>query len=62
VPLLHRLASRGDEHHGLILSSPASMPRGAGTIGVFVEALERFLDDHRAEDALRNQIHWLRPP
>jgi len=61
VPLAHRLAARGDDHYGLAFSSPASMPRGAGTIGLFIEVLDRLLRDHPAEDALRNQIQWLRP-
>ena len=61
MPLVHQLAARGDEHYGLVLSSPASMPRGAGTIGLFVEALERLLLDCPAEGALRNLVHWLRP-
>src|SRR5439155_24823194 len=43
MPLVHQFATRGDEHYGLVFSSPGSMPRGAGTIGLFVEALDRFL-------------------
>jgi hypothetical protein len=62
MPLVHRIADRGDEHYGLVFSSPASMPRGRGTIGVFVEALDRLLREHLAEGALRNQVHWLRSP
>ena len=62
MPLVHQLAERGDAHNGVVFSSPASMPRGAGTIGLFVEALDRLLSEGAAEDALRNQVHWLRPP
>jgi hypothetical protein len=62
VPLAHRLAARGDEHYGLVFSSAASMPRGAGTIGLFIEALDRLLREYPAEDAFRNRVHWLRPP
>jgi hypothetical protein len=62
MPLVHQLAVRGDEHYGLVFSSPASMPRGAGTIGLFIEALERLLRVCPADGALRNQVHWLRPP
>jgi hypothetical protein len=50
----------GDAHYGLVLSSPVSMPCGAGTIGLFVETLDRLLRERSAEDALRNQAHWLR--
>jgi hypothetical protein len=38
------------------------MPPGAGTIGLFVEALDRLLRDHPDDGGLRNQIVWLRPP
>lgn len=62
MPLVHQLAVHGDEHYGLIFSSPASMPRGASTIGLFTEALDRLLRERPAEDALRNQVFWLRPP
>lgn len=61
MPLVHALAARHEEHYGLVLSSPASMPRGAGTIGLFVEVLDRLLRERPAEDALRDQVHWLRP-
>jgi hypothetical protein len=37
------------------------MPRGADTIGLFIEALDRLLRECPAEAALRNQVHWLRP-
>lgn len=61
MPLVHRLVTRGDEHYGLLFSSPASMPRSAGTIGLFVEVLDRLLRGSPGEDALRNQARWLRP-
>jgi hypothetical protein len=60
MPLVHRLAERAEEHHGVVFSSPASMPRGAGTIGLFVEVLDRLLRDCPADDALRDQVRWLR--
>ncbi len=61
MALVHQLAARGDEHHGLVFSSPASMPRGAGTIGLFIEVLDRLLRDSPDEGALRNQVRWLSP-
>jgi hypothetical protein len=61
MPFVHQLAAGGDDHFGLVFSSPASTPRGAGTIGRFIEALDRLLREHPAEGALRNQVHWLRP-
>lgn len=62
VPLVHRLAERGEEHFGLVLSSPASLPRRAATIGLFVQALDRLMQGHADEGALRSRVHWLRPP
>jgi hypothetical protein len=61
MPLVHRLGERSDEHYGLVFSSPASMPRGVGTIGLFVEAFDRLLRERPSDDARRNQVHWLRP-
>lgn len=59
MPIVHDLAARSENHWGVVFSSPASMPRGAGTIGVFVVALDRLLTERPAEDALLNQIWWL---
>jgi hypothetical protein len=38
------------------------MPRGAATVGIFSEALDRLLHDHPSDDALCDQVHWLQPP
>lgn len=61
MPIVHDLAARNENHWGVVFSSPASMPRGTGTIGVFVEALDRLLTDRPAEDSLLNQVWWLHP-
>jgi len=61
MPLVHELAARNEDHWGLIFSSPVSMPRGAGTTGVFVEALDRLLLERPGEDGLLNQVWWLQP-
>lgn len=50
-----------ERHFGVILTAPRSMPRGRGTIGVFVEALDSFLRDRPADDALADQVAWLSP-
>jgi hypothetical protein len=62
MPLAHELAARSEEHWGLVLSSPLSMPHGRDTIGLFVEALDQLMVDRFAEDALLNQVWWLQPP
>lgn len=59
TPLVHQLAARGDEHYGLVFSSPSSIRRGAGTIGLFVDSLDRLLRECPDEGALRNPLHWL---
>jgi Domain of unknown function (DUF5615) len=56
------LAARGDDHWGLIYTSPRSLPRATATIGLFVEALDTFLSERPGEDAFRNQVWWLQPP
>jgi hypothetical protein len=62
MPLVHQLAAQGDEHYGVLFSSPVSMPRGPGTIGVFIEALDRLLRDHPTDDGLRDRVQWLQAP
>jgi hypothetical protein len=61
APLVHELAASGEDHWGLVFSSPESMPRGAGTIGLFLDALDRLLSERPAEDGLLNQVWWLQP-
>jgi Domain of unknown function (DUF5615) len=62
MPLVQELAARDEDHWGVVFSSPVSMPRGTGTIGLFVEALDRLLAERRAEDGLLNQVWWLQSP
>jgi predicted nuclease of predicted toxin-antitoxin system len=59
VPLARRLALEGRDHFGLILTSSAALPRSRNTIGRHVRALDAFLVERPADDALRNQIAWL---
>jgi hypothetical protein len=61
MPLVHELAARNEDHWGFVFSSPTSLPRGTGTIGLFVEALHLLLRDRSADDALLNQVAWLQP-
>jgi predicted nuclease of predicted toxin-antitoxin system len=59
VPLARRLALKGRDHFGLILTSSAALPPSRNTIGRHVRALDAFLVERPADDALRNQIAWL---
>jgi hypothetical protein len=61
MPLVHELAARNEDHWGFVFSSPVSLPRGSGTIGPFVEALDRLLRELPGEDDLLNQVRWLSP-
>ena len=51
-----------EDQWGFVFSPSASMPRGAATVGVFVDALDLFLNERPAEDGLLNQVWWLQPP
>ncbi|MEA2380302.1 MAG: hypothetical protein QOH72_273 [Solirubrobacteraceae bacterium] len=61
VPIAGRLALEGREHFGLVLTSSAALPRSRNTIGRHVRALDAFLIERPADDALRNQVAWLAP-
>jgi predicted nuclease of predicted toxin-antitoxin system len=55
-------ARGGQEHFGLLFTSDESLPRGRGTIGLYVEVLGALLSAHPAEGALRGQVRWLGRP
>ena len=53
-----RFLAAGEDHAGIILVSPARFPRSKRTIGLWVEALADFLEEH-AEASLKNTRVWL---
>lgn len=59
VVLAEQAALAGQEHAGIMLTSPRRMPRRKGTIGLFVRTLDAFLEKHLAKDACQNQVLWL---
>ena len=59
APLIRESAVAGESHFGVVFTSPRSMPRRAGTFGLYVERLDAFLREHPADDALADQIAWL---
>lgn len=61
VPAFRRLLDEGERCAGVMISWHRSMPRRRATIGLFVEALERELNARPAEDALEDQVLFLRP-
>ncbi len=59
APIATRWAGDGRPHHGLLFVSDRTLGRSRNTIGACVRALHRFMKEHPAEDALRDQIRWL---
>ena len=59
MPLVRQAAAAGEHHFGVIFSSPHSLPRGQGTIGLCVERLDAFLRERPKDDVLADQISWI---
>jgi predicted nuclease of predicted toxin-antitoxin system len=63
LQLARECLSRGDDFHGLLLTSNARYPRGhPRTLGRAVRALDAFLGERPGERDLLNQIAWLPAP
>jgi Domain of unknown function (DUF5615) len=60
APIATRWAGDGRAHHGLVFVSDSTLGRSRNTIGAYVSALDRFMAEHSAQDALSDQIRWLR--
>jgi hypothetical protein len=61
VPLVREAAEAGADHWGIVFSSPRSLPRGPGTIGIFVDRLDELMRRHAGEEDFRNRVMWLQP-
>lgn len=59
APLARRFAAAGESHSGIVFTSDASMRRGKGTIGRYIEALSELMRALPAGDALRDRTLWL---
>ncbi len=59
MPLVREAAAEGGQHSGVVFTSPRSLPRGPGTIGLYVKRIGRFLRDRPHDDALADQVWWL---
>jgi hypothetical protein len=57
--LLGEAAATSSTHYGVVFTSRRKLPRGAGTIGLYVRVLDDFLGRHPAEDALVGTYRWL---
>lgn len=61
LPIVARWAASGQDHCGLLLTSDASMPRGKGSIGLYVRALRELMKANPGVRAMANRVHWLGP-
>ena len=61
MPLVQEADAGGADHWGIVFSSASSLPRGAETIGVFVERLDELMTANPRENDFRNGIRWLQP-
>jgi Domain of unknown function (DUF5615) len=61
MPLVTSHVEAGESHWGIVFSNPRSMPRGPGTIGLFVERLDALMKQHESDDAFRDRVEWLVP-
>jgi len=59
APIAAEWAALGLAHYGLIFASDSTIPRSRNTIGIFVDALRRLLDEYPEPAALHNRVHWL---
>ncbi len=61
VPIAGRRLEAGGSHHGLILTSDRTLPRGREAIGGLTRALDALLTSLPADEALVDQTRWLAP-
>jgi hypothetical protein len=61
VPLVQQFLLDGRPCAGVLITSPASLPRWSRTVVAFVRALERELLVRPGDDALAGQVAWLGP-
>ncbi len=54
-----QLLNRGEQHYGLVLTSPRKFPRTSAGIGALVTALAKLLADRPGSASLRSDVLWL---
>lgn len=62
VPIARRAMEGRVAHHGLILTSDRALPHTRHNLGAYIELLDELMSANPDEDALLNQIRWLRKP
>jgi len=58
-PLHRRVLACDEEHYGMLFTHDSTLPRSKAGIPKWVRALETFLVEHPADDALRNRVRIL---
>ena len=61
MPIVQQTVAAGEVHHGIVFSSPKSMPGSTATIGIFVTSLGRLLEHYPGDDDFVGQTVWLQP-
>jgi Domain of unknown function (DUF5615) len=59
LPIHGRFLNQGDQHWGLVLTSPRKFPRTQVGFGPLVVALSKLLADHSDASFLRSDVMWL---
>jgi len=54
-----QLMGAGGEHHGMVFTFDATMPRSKRSISQWVTTLGELIESYNDGDALRNQVHHL---
>jgi len=60
--LARRWVAEGRQHHGLVFTSDASLPRTRQTIGRHIDIVDRLMSEHPGDDALIGHLLWLERP
>jgi hypothetical protein len=61
APIVGQATAAGESTYGIVVSSPKSMPRSLGTIGLFVDRLHELLERHPGVEDFRDHFEWLEP-
>ena len=55
----NQFLDRGESHSGIVFTADTELPRNRRSIHLWFEALDRLLEEHPGDEALRNRITHL---
>lgn len=58
-PIHSSTLATGNEHYGILFSDDKTMPRNRAAIPLWVSTLNKFLQAHPKDNALKNRTHFL---